>query len=182
VSWGPEYAAGQTGLACTIAYVAHKGQKRAGLPPEPYFEHVRRVAAAFPPSPEKCVAYLHDVVEDTPVGFDDLNELGVDSDVVRAVALLTHAHGITNDEYAAYVKRLARSPLARAVKVADLADNLGAVNRLLASGQPELAVRLGRRYSAALEILAPQVDDRTRFKPNPGYLVVCPDCWERRPS
>ena len=68
----------------------------------------------------KIVALLHDVVEDTAVGLDDLRREGFSEAVLLAVDCLTHRR---NEPYADYVVRCKSQPLARQVKLADLADN-----------------------------------------------------------
>ena len=69
----------------------------------------------------RLAAVLHDVVEDTNVTLDDLRRGGFPDEVVRVVDLLTHREA---DDYDAYVERLAPDPIARAVKLADLLDNM----------------------------------------------------------
>jgi hypothetical protein len=68
----------------------------------------------------KIVAVLHDVVEDTSVTFDDLEREGFSGDVLAALRCVTHAEG---DSYAEYVVRCRHNPIARRVKLSDLADN-----------------------------------------------------------
>lgn len=68
----------------------------------------------------KAVAWLHDVVEDTPFTFDDLRAAGIDDDVIDALKLLTHDKSVP---YMDYVANLKRNELARTVKLADLAHN-----------------------------------------------------------
>jgi (p)ppGpp synthase/HD superfamily hydrolase len=66
-------------------------------------------------------AVLHDVVEDTPYSCDDLRRLGFAETVVETVDKLTRR----NDEsYEAFIERLQLDPVARAVKLADLSDNM----------------------------------------------------------
>jgi (p)ppGpp synthase/HD superfamily hydrolase len=66
------------------------------------------------------VALLHDVIEDTPYSFDDLERLGFGNDVIEALRLLTHDADVP---YLDYVKKIAANPTARKVKLADLAHN-----------------------------------------------------------
>jgi (p)ppGpp synthase/HD superfamily hydrolase len=107
-----------------LAEQAHEGQ----VDPDrrPHFEHVLRVADAVDGSEETAVAFLHDVLEDTPVTAEDLRDLGVPPDVVEAVELLTRSDSMS---YQSYIERIAHgtsraAQLARAVKLADLSDNL----------------------------------------------------------
>ena len=57
----------QSELAQSIAVAAHKGQvDKAGMP---YIEHPAHVASGVQGDAAKAVAWLHDVVEDTPLTF-----------------------------------------------------------------------------------------------------------------
>ena len=67
-----------------------------------------------------ATALLHDVVEDTDYTLEDLKNEGFPTEVVNAVALLTHEEGIAYMDYIAKVKT---NPIASAVKLADLAHN-----------------------------------------------------------
>jgi (p)ppGpp synthase/HD superfamily hydrolase len=66
-------------------------------------------------------AILHDVVEDTPVTIDQLVGEGFPAEVVAAVIALTKLPGETRLAAAA---RAAVDPVARAVKLADNAENM----------------------------------------------------------
>ncbi|GAA4742299.1 hypothetical protein GCM10025783_12030 [Amnibacterium soli] len=106
----------QVALARRIATEAHRGQTdKLGVD---YIEHPRRVAARLDPLDEQAVAWLHDVLEDTEVTAEDLRAQGVDGEVVDAVQLLTRS-----EDEATYYAFIAGSPLARSVKLADIADN-----------------------------------------------------------
>lgn len=152
------YWIAQSGRAELIARTAHIHHMRAGEPPEPYSEHLRRVAGNFPPGLARVAAWLHDSVEDTELELLDLATLGVDSDAIAVVRRLTHPHKITESDYLALIEDYARatdplSDVVRWVKVADIRDNLGAVTRLRTEGRDRLADRLELRYTSALEIL-----------------------------
>lgn len=108
----------QSEIAERIAVRAHAGQvDKAG---RPYIEHPRHVAAAVEGDEARAVAWLHDVVEDTALTLDDLRREGVGETVLEAVRLLTHQPGVP---YLEYVEALKPNPLARQVKLADLAHN-----------------------------------------------------------
>lgn len=91
-----------------------------------HIAHVARVAEGVPQSDShQRVAWLHDVIEDSDVGVDQLRERLPEAEV-EAVLLLTRGR---NESYEAYVDRLVRAKgdaglLARAVKEADMLDNL----------------------------------------------------------
>ena len=106
--------------ARAIAAAAHHGQvDKAGAP---YFAHPARVFAALDDPLARCVAYLHDVVEDCP-GWTlaRLAEEGMPRAVVAAVDALTKRAGEDNE---AYLARVLANPLAVRVKIADLRDNM----------------------------------------------------------
>jgi (p)ppGpp synthase/HD superfamily hydrolase len=135
--------------AIGIAVEAHAGQ----LYPErdgergPYVLHVFRVMLAVEGWEARTTAVLHDVIEDTPTSAADLREAGIPERVVDAVVALTHRE---EDTYEAYIEALAENPLAREVKIADLADNL-ATNLALPPSEAN-ASRIAR-YEAALKRL-----------------------------
>ena len=87
----------QSELAQSIAAAAHKGQvDKAG---KPYIEHPAHVATSVQGDAAKAVAWLHDVVEDTPLTFADLREKGVAPEVIEALKLLTHDESVPYLEY-----------------------------------------------------------------------------------
>ena len=89
--------------------------------------HVSRVAEAVPDDDShQRVAWLHDVVEDSGVTIDGLRAQ-LSDDELQALRLLTHDDPA--ESYDAYVQRIIEAPgaagkLARAVKQADMLDNL----------------------------------------------------------
>lgn len=82
--------------------------------------HVQAVADAVEDR-LKPIAYLHDVVEDTPVTIEELKDAGFDAYVLDAVELLTHKKGVSNIDY---WKAIATNEDAVAVKLADIRHNL----------------------------------------------------------
>jgi (p)ppGpp synthase/HD superfamily hydrolase len=104
-----------------IARKAHEGQFRWDET-TPYITHPERVAAACVGVDEKCVAWLHDVLEDTDVELFDLADEGVPFCVMDAVQALTKVKG---EAYEDYLKRVKANGLARRVKIQDILDNLG---------------------------------------------------------
>ena len=104
--------------AVRIAREAHEGQvDKAG---HPYIGHVLRVMRRLDTDEEQMAAALHDVIEDTDAGPESLLGQGVPEDVVDAVLALTKRDGETYDDF---VIRVGAHPIARQVKIADLADN-----------------------------------------------------------
>lgn len=105
-------------LAHEIAKRAHKGQvDKAGAP---YIVHPETVASFVTKDDEKIVAYLHDVIEDTPCQLRDLENAGFSSEIIKAVDLLTRK---TGQSYKQYLKLVKTNELARVVKLADLKHN-----------------------------------------------------------
>lgn len=143
----------QIAIAEAIARLAHFGQyDKIG---DPYIEHARRVAAAVKPAKVQwddfiyvSTAWLHDVIEDTAVVTDQLNAAGVVPDVIKAVGLLTKIPGEPNVDY---YNRLKSNPYARAVKIADMKDNLDP--KRLAKLDDDTIARLVKKYAKGLEIL-----------------------------
>lgn len=105
--------------AIAIAAEAHAGQlDKAG---QPYILHPLRVMLRVSSASERIAAVLHDVVEDTPVTLSHLAAEGFAKEVVDAVDALTKRPGETRLDAA---KRAAANPIARAVKLADNAENM----------------------------------------------------------
>ena len=108
----------KTKKAMKLCFEAHKGQvDKTGVP---YVFHPFHVAEQMTDEATTVVALLHDVVEDTEYTLEDIAALGFGQDIVGAVALMTHEDDVP---YLDYVARLKSNPLARVVKLADLAHN-----------------------------------------------------------
>jgi (p)ppGpp synthase/HD superfamily hydrolase len=107
--------------AYQIAYRAHKGRfRRDGV--TPYIRHPGDVARRVGGDPiAVAVAWLHDVLEDSSFTLKDLLERGIPPEVVDAVYILTHRRDIKYEDYIAVI---ARHPVARKVKIADILSNL----------------------------------------------------------
>lgn len=105
--------------AIEIAARAHAGQvDKAG---QPYVLHPIRLMLSLSDPLQRMAAMLHDVVEDTSVSLDDLKRHGFAHEVIEAVDALTKRTGETRLQAAA---RAAANPIARAVKLADVTDNM----------------------------------------------------------
>ena len=108
----------KTKKAMKLCYEAHKDQvDKSGLP---YVFHPAHVAEQMTDEATTIVALLHDVVEDTDYTLEDLAAEGFGKDILEAVALMTHEDDVP---YLDYVAKLKDNPIARAVKLADLAHN-----------------------------------------------------------
>lgn len=108
-----------TKLAMSIAEKAHRGQTDKGG--YPYIHHPLHVAESMLDQYSCATALLHDVVEDTPISFENLSEWGIPEVVIEALRLLTHDESVS---YMDYVKGIGKNIIARKVKLADLAHNL----------------------------------------------------------
>lgn len=129
--------------ARAMATAAHLGQlDKAGVA---YIEHPERVVAHLvnPTNEQAAVAWLHDIVEDTPTTLEDV-EAAFGPLVAAAVDAMTHRPGEPKPDYYARVRANA---LAVTVKAADLADNTDPVR--LAALPPELRARLETKYAVA---------------------------------
>ena len=129
-----------------LAVLKHDEQRdsQGGL----QIHHVARVADAAPPDDShQRVAWLHDVIEDSDVTAEDLRPQ-LTADELEALLLLTHDD--LGEPYERYVQRIIDAPgqagdIARAVKEADLLDNL---SRAARDHLPQVA-----RYAGALSAL-----------------------------
>lgn len=134
-----------TKKAMLLAYRAHLNQyDKSGMP---YIFHPFHLAEMMPDEITAATALLHDVVEDTAVSFSDLEQEGFPKEVIDALRLLTRHDGLDYFEYIAQIKN---SPIARAVKIADLKHNSD-LSRL--DTVDEKAVKRFKKYQKALEIL-----------------------------
>ena len=103
--------------AMDLAYAAHHGQQdKSGAP---YIFHPIHLAEQMDDEYSCCVALLHDTVEDTYVTIADIRR-EFPAEVADAVALMTHEEGV---DYFDYVRAISKNPIARKVKLADLAHN-----------------------------------------------------------
>ncbi|TFD88538.1 bifunctional (p)ppGpp synthetase/guanosine-3',5'-bis(diphosphate) 3'-pyrophosphohydrolase [Cryobacterium lactosi] len=139
-------AAGSLEAAIALARAAHSGQvdKLGG----DYIDHPLGVMGLVHTVPEKIVAVLHDVVEDTSVTLDDLRAQGYAEPLVRAVDALTKRAG---ESLADSMARVAADPLALIVKHADLAHNANPARQ--AALPAETSERLTAKYEESARLL-----------------------------
>lgn len=141
-------------LCRETARQAHDGQTRA-LTEAPFFEdHIVPVAELvrdFVPqvfnARARCVAYLHDVIEDCPsIDGSFLRARGIICDVVQEVEVLTHEH---REPYARYLSRVRShcSPIGLYAKLFDLHQNRQALFDL---GYPDKHRQRGDKYALAI--------------------------------
>ena len=106
--------------AIEIATEAHNGQvDKAG---NEYIGHPLRVMEMGKTEEEKIVGVLHDVVEDTDWSFDMLEAEGFAPEIIAALKCVTKIS--ENENYDSFIERVKKNPLATAVKINDLTDNM----------------------------------------------------------
>jgi (p)ppGpp synthase/HD superfamily hydrolase len=105
--------------AIALAVEAHGGQKdKYG---QPYILHPLRVMFRLEGELERMVGILHDVVEDSPLTFEDLRQRGFGDEVIQALEGVTRR---PEETYEAFITRSQANPVSRRVKLADLEDNM----------------------------------------------------------
>jgi (p)ppGpp synthase/HD superfamily hydrolase len=92
---------------------------------------------------DETAALLHDVVEDSSVTLDDIENI-FGSEIRRIVDLLTRRE---TETYFQYIDRVATDDVARGIKLADLHDHFAQAGTLTDS--------LRQRYEKARKILTP---------------------------
>lgn len=137
-----------TEKAMRLAYQAHEGQvDKAGLP---YIFHPYHLAEQMTTETEVCVALLHDVVEDSAITIQDIAAMFT-PEITEAVQLLTHTPEVA---YLDYIRALSTHPIARTVKLADLAHNSDESRlREALIKEPELVEKRRLRYLQAYALL-----------------------------
>lgn len=136
-----------TNKAMRIAYKAHHGQlDYNGIP---YIFHPIHLAEAMDDEYSCCVALLHDTVEDTDVTLEELKAV-FPKEVTDAVALMTHEKGT---DYFDYVRAIKENPIARKVKLADLAHNSDQTRCIGSDLSEERKAAWRAKYEKATKIL-----------------------------
>ena len=107
-----------TRKAINLSFKAHEGQlDKSGLP---YILHPIHIAEQMDTEEAVCVAFLHDVVEDTNITLKDIIGEGFPDSVVEAVKCITKPK---NMAYEDYIKIVKTNPLATKVKLVDIEHN-----------------------------------------------------------
>ena len=133
--------------AMRLAYRAHEGQMDySGVP---YIYHPMHLAEQMDDEVSCTVALLHDVVEDTDVTAEELAR-EFPQEVVEAVLLLTHDD---QTDYFDYVRAISRNPVAKKVKLADVAHNSDESRDVDAEISPERRIWWKNKYAKAKWIL-----------------------------
>ena len=152
-------------LAETIARLYHSGQ--TDMAGKPYAKHCERVArnlsrAGFISPTVQAVAWLHDVVEDTPVTLEMLRRWGFSEAVIQGVDAMTQRvdqDGVRED-LEVYWGRVKANKIAHAVKVhGDIPDNNDPERQSYLSEAKQN--KLKAKYARALEFLGDVFPDET---------------------
>ncbi|MBK8891316.1 MAG: GTP pyrophosphokinase [Dechloromonas sp.] len=111
-------------LAVKIAANAHATHQpdKGGAP---YILHPLRMTMRMDSDEARMTAVLHDVVEDHEQDgwtFERLAKAGIPDSVIEALRCVTRLSG--DENYVAFIERAATNPIAKAVKIADLEDNM----------------------------------------------------------
>ena len=140
--------------AINLAMQAHAGQiDKAGMP---YIGHVMRVMQAGRTIDEKIVGVLHDIVEDTTWTFEALLAEGFPTHIVDALRCVTKLHD--DEPYEAFILRVKSNPLAVAVKINDLTDNMD-IRRLVTITEADVQ-RLRKYLKAYRELVRGEAPTR----------------------
>ena len=137
-----------TKKALRLCFDAHKEQvDKTGMP---YVFHPFHLAEQMTDEISTVCALLHDVVEDTDYTLEDLSKMGYPSEVIAVLKLLTHDPEV---HYFDYVKAISVNPIAKQVKLADLAHNSD-LSRLEEGEIDEWTTARTEKYKKAIEILS----------------------------
>lgn len=107
-----------TKKAMNICLEAHGDQKDKGG--VYYIYHPTHIAEQLDDEYAICVAFMHDIVEDTDYTLEDIKALGFPEEIVEAVDVITRRKDVS---YMDYIKLVGENELARKVKIEDLKHN-----------------------------------------------------------
>ena len=128
-----------------IALKAHTGQVDKAN--QPYILHPIRVMNEMNNEIEMSAAILHDVVEDSSLSFEQLQEKGISKEVVEILRHLTKSRKESYDEF---IERVMKNKVAVKVKIEDIKDNMD-INRL--PNVSEVDLNRLQKYHRALKRL-----------------------------
>lgn len=159
-------------LALADALAAYALRDKTDKHGKPIIEHSRRVWTTIRNTPghsneQEIAALLHDVVEETASDADPISITAIDMlfgrSIGNLVALLSRDR---SREYQPYIEIVALFPHARAIKLADLADNLD-------TSRGPIEPSLKQRYERAKQLLIDQ-DEYERQVRNGNSAAVNP--------
>lgn len=105
--------------ALTLAAGVHAGQIDGNN--EPYILHALRVMLSGTNNDERICGLLHDVLTDSDLTINDLQQHGFSKNVINALDCLVQRE---NESDTSCLNRIKLNPLARRVKILDLNDTL----------------------------------------------------------
>jgi (p)ppGpp synthase/HD superfamily hydrolase len=140
-------------LALEVARRSHAKQvDKAG---KPYIEHPLRVADNFRHTPAYVPAVLHDVVEDSDLTLDDIQEM-FGEEIAKIVELLTRRE---SESYPDFISRIIASQNrdAMLIKMADLKDNMN-ITRLPHLGEKDMdrLIKYAKSYKCLIHAVEAQ--------------------------
>lgn len=136
-----------TRKALLISYQAHEGQTdHSGLP---YIFHPYHIAEQMQDEKTTCIALLHDVMEDTKVSDEELSSI-FPEDIMEPLRLLTHDR---KTPYLDYILKIKQNPLAKIVKLADIAHNMDESRVENTDVSENQRIHWRQKYQAALKLL-----------------------------
>ena len=114
----------------------------------PYVIHLLKVYSGVSDYTEKVCALLHDIVEDTDVGYSDLTKVGYSNEIIDILTILTKLKG---EDYRDYIDRIINSENVHAmnIKLADLRHNMDSGR--IKNPSPNDYERITKRYEPAYE-------------------------------
>ncbi len=124
-----------------IAREAHKGQTRWDK--SEYILHPIAVASKLKEEKLKCIAALHDVIEDTMFSKEILLEKGVDKEIIKIVEILSRKKG---ESYRDFIMRVCLNHDAIKVKTEDIKHNLSDLKGGSLRDKYELSLTLLKIY------------------------------------
>ena len=134
-------------MAMKIAYDAHLGQ--LDYNDVPYIFHPYHLAEQMDDEISCTVALLHDVVEDTSITLDDLEQM-FPKQVIEIVMLLTHDEKV---DYFDYIRKIKTNAIATKVKLADIKHNSNEARSIGSNLTQEQLRYWKEKYAKAKEIL-----------------------------
>lgn len=154
-----------TKKAINIAYNKHNGQ--IGKDGIPYFCHPYHVAERVDELCERtnmskkehealiCIAFLHDILEDTDTTVNELYGEGFSDNIVHAVIALTRRK---RETYQDYIERCRENTYAAVIKTFDLIHNMN-LNRL--DAPTNVDKKRYEKYKKALDLLNTSKEDES---------------------
>lgn len=109
---------GKAYLICERVFAGKK--RKSGVP---YLDYLKSVADRFSDDKAKATSLLHNIMKETDITANDLNEIGFPSDVVKTVVLMTREAGESYDEF---INRIigSKNNMALQIKKADIEQSM----------------------------------------------------------